>query len=189
MDTSTASTVITGLAPGGYEVLVTQRDGAGNVSPVSRLPLVVEPAPAIALAPPPAAPLVAPSAAPPTALARKALRLPARNPARLRPGRAATVRAVRPLLRWRKGPAGTSFYNVQLFRVRPAPAGTATASAVGLRKIASVFPRTTRVRPRALARGGCYVWRVWPYRAGRYTPSPLGVSHFCVSRVTAPRPA
>jgi hypothetical protein len=115
------------------------------------------------------------------------VRLPSRNAARLRPGRAATVRILRPLLRWRKGPAGTAFYNVQLFRVRTAPAGRAMASAVSLRKIRSAFPRAPRVRTPRLARGACYVWRVWPHRGGRYTPAPLGVSHFCVARARPTR--
>ena len=35
-------------------------------------------------------------------------------------------------------------------------------------------------RKKALARGACYVWRVWPFRGERPLKEPVGVSHFCV---------
>lgn len=180
VDTTTAAASIAGLPPGGYEVLVTQRDVAGNVSPVAALPVAVTPAATVAVAPP--GPPAPPAAAPPTALPRTVVKLPARNTTRLRPRRAATLRVLRPVLRWNPGPSGTTLYNLQLFRVRTA-SSTAAATAVTLRKVKSAFPRTTRFRTARLARGACYVWRVWPYRAGSFTKAPLGVSNFCISRV------
>ena len=81
------------------------------------------------------------------------IRLPMRNVGRLRPLVGATVRAVRPTLRWAHGPKGTRIYNVQLFRV---------VDGAKLRKVVSVFPHRQRYvvsRKKALARGACYVWR------------------------------
>jgi hypothetical protein len=81
---------------------------------------------------------------------------------------------VRPTLRWTSGPKGTRIYNVQVFRV---------ADGAKLRKVLSAFPKRQRFivpRRKSLARGACYVWRVWPFRGQRALPSPLGVSHFCV---------
>ncbi len=191
VDTTAPSVVLTGLPRGAYEVRATQRDRAGNVGPAARLPLTVTAAPPARTPAPPADPAappsVAPAAAPPVALPPTTLRLPARNAARLRPGRAATVAGVRPVLRWTPGARGTTFYNVQLFRVRLAAPGRASSSTASLRKVASAFPRVSRMRAPRLARGACYVWRVWPYRGGRYTPRPLGVSHFCVARAPASR--
>ncbi|MGD9573029.1 MAG: hypothetical protein AB7V62_14180 [Thermoleophilia bacterium] len=182
VDTTAAAASVPGLAAGSYELTITQRDLAGNVSAVAKLPVTVAPAPA------PQAPLAVPAAAappaaaPPTALPPTVVRLPAANTRKLRPKRAATLRVRRPVLRWSRGPRGTSLYNLQLFRVRTVKSTTA-ATAVSLRKVNSVFPRTTRFRTPTLTRGACYVWRVWPYRAGSFTRKPLGVSHFCISRL------
>ena len=66
--------------------------------------------------------------------------------------------AVRPTLRWTAGPKGTRTYNVQVFRV---------VDGAKLRKVLSAFPHKQRFvvpRKKALARGACYVWRVWPFR-------------------------
>jgi hypothetical protein len=90
------------------------------------------------------------------------------------------VATQRPVLRWKKGPRGTTLYNVQVFRVTGV--GSARASSVRLRKVSSAFPHGRRMRTRTLAKGACYVWRVWPFKAHRFTKSPLGVSHFCVMR-------
>lgn len=181
VDTTASSATITGLPAGSFEVRVGQRDRAGNAGPVGRLAVTVAPTGAIALLPP-----ARPAASPPP-LARIGVRLPQRNAARLRPRRAATLRVVRPVLRWTRGPAGTTLYNVQLFRVRPL-ARASSADAVTFRKVRSAFPRATRMRAPRLARGACYVWRVWPFLAGRFSRQPLGVSHFCVSRTPPARP-
>ncbi len=180
VDTSTPAASVPGLAAGSYEVTVTQRDLAGNVSSVAKLPVsvVAPPAPE----PPAVAPAAVPAAAPPTALPPTVVRLPAANTKKLRPARAATLRILRPVLRWQEGPRGTSLYNLQLFRVRTVKT-TSAATAVSLRKVNSVFPRSTRFRTGTLQRGACYVWRVWPYRAGSFTKKPLGVSHFCISKL------
>jgi hypothetical protein len=184
VDTMTPSATITGLPAGSFEVRVTQRDGAGNVGPVATLAVSVTPAASAALVPLPAA--SAPPTATPPALMPTGLRLPQRNAARLRPRRAVTLRAVRPVLRWTRGPTNTTLYNVQLFRVRPLSA-TAPADAVAFRKVRSAFPRSNRFRTPRLARGECYVWRVWPFLAGRYSKKPLGVSHFCIARTPPAR--
>ena len=75
--------------------------------------------------------------------------------------------------------------NYEMARVAAEAAEDAGAE-VRLRKVRSTFPRVNRLRTPRLARGACYVWRVWPYRGGSFTRRPLGVSHFCVSRT---RPA
>ena len=96
-----------------------------------------------------------------------------RHPGRLRPKAGAVVRTTRPVLRWTRGPRGTSLYNVQVYEVEGSR----------LRKVRSAFPTGTRlVLPphRALRAGRCYAWRVWPYRGSGYTPAPLAVSDFCV---------
>ena len=138
------------LRAGSYVFEARQTDLAGNVSPPGTDAFVVLPR----LAP--------------------GIRLPMRNVGRLRPLVGATVRAVRPTLRWAHGPKGTRIYNVQLFRV---------VDGAKLRKVVSVFPHRQRYvvsRKKALARGACYVWRVWPFRGVRPAAVPVGVSHFCV---------
>ncbi len=86
------------------------------------------------------------------------VRLPMRQRQRLTPAVGATVPAVRPTLRWTAGPKGTRIYNVQVFRV---------TKKAKLREVLSAFPAPAalrRPRRKALARGQCYVWRVWPFR-------------------------
>ena len=101
------------------------------------------------------------------------IRLPMRNVRRLTPHVGATLLSVRPTLRWRSGPRART-YNVQVFRV---------VDGAKLRKVVSAFPHRRRFvvpRKKALARGACYVWRVWPFRGERPLKEPVGVSHFCV---------
>lgn len=95
------------------------------------------------------------------------------NAGRLLPRRNGVVRTTRPVLRW-PARAGARLYNVQVFRLR---AGRPPA------KIASLFPRTNRVRvpPRRLATGVRYAWRVWPFMRAGYTREPLGLSIFSVN--------
>jgi hypothetical protein len=101
------------------------------------------------------------------------IRLPMRNVRRLSPSVGATVLGVRPTLRWRSGPRART-YNVQVFQV---------VDGAKLRKVVSAFPHRRRFvvpRKKALDRGSCYVWRVWPFRGERPLKEPVGVSHFCV---------
>jgi hypothetical protein len=138
------------LRAGSYVFEARQTDLAGNAGPLATDPFVVLPRLAAGV------------------------RLPMRHTGRLTPSVGATVRAVRPTLRWTSGPKGTRIYNVQVFRV---------ADGAKLRKVLSAFPERQRFmvpRRKSLARGACYVWRVWPFRGRRALPSPLGVSHFCV---------
>ncbi len=138
------------LRPGSYVFEARQTDLAGNAGPPAADPFVVLPRLAAGI------------------------RLPMRHTGRLSPRVGATVPVVRPTLRWSAGPKGTRIYNVQVFRV---------ADGANLRKVLSAFPRRQRYivpRRKSLARGACYVWRVWPFRGARALPSPLGVSHFCV---------
>jgi hypothetical protein len=138
------------LRAGSYVFEARQTDLAGNAGPLATDPFVVLPRLAAGV------------------------RLPMRHTGRLTPSVGATVRAVRPTLRWTSGPKGTRIYNVQVFRV---------ADGAKLRKVLSAFPKRQRFivpRRKSLARGACYVWRVWPFRGQRALPSPLGVSHFCV---------
>lgn len=194
VETTAASVTISGLEPGLHEVRATQRDRAGNVSPSASLIVTIEaaaPPPPVAPAPVPptsrAAPSASPSPATRTTTYATIVRLPSLGARGMRPRKAATIRIRRPILRWTRGPRGTTIYNVQLFKVvmRRDAAGARVAE---LRKVRSAFPRRTRLRTPRLARGGCYVWRVWPYRGLRFTTRPLGVSHFCVTRRAA-RPA
>ncbi len=180
---------IAGLPAGAYAVRVTQTDPAGNAGPAAYLAVNVvataapAPNPAVVVTPPAPTPPATPAqlTPPPAPSARTVvLRLPALRAARLQPRRAAVVRKVRPMLRWTRGPAGTTIYNVQIFRVGTPDA--ARANAVPLRKIRSAFPRARQLRAPRLVRGACYVWRVWPYRGATFTTKPLAVSHFCVAR-------
>ncbi len=153
------------LASGAYTFSVTQIDVAGNVSdPTSESFSVQLP--------------------PGAATARRTLRiaLPKQNAGRLTPRAGKRIATLRPVFRWKKGPAGTTLYNLQLFRVVRRDAGKAPT----IKKIVSVFPRglrwkmTSRVKP-----GQCYVWRVWPYTGTAFTPKPLGISNFCVMSAKA----
>lgn len=174
VDTVAASARITPLEPGSYEVGVVQTDGAGNAGPEALAPLAI-PVPAVPAFTPPLVQAVAAAATKPT---RPSYQLPARNAARLTPRRGARITARRPVLRWPRGTARTQLYNVQLFRVVER---TRTASrAPLLRKVQSSFPRDRRLRTVPLARGACYVWRVWPYAGSGFTAEPLGLSSFCV---------
>ena len=140
----------TRLASGSYVFEARQTDLAGNSGPPSTDAFIVLPR----LAP--------------------GIRLPMRNVRRLSPQVGATVLAVRPTLRWRSGPKGTRTYNVQVFKV---------VGGAKLRKVVSAFPHRQRFvvpRRKALDRGACYVWRVWPFRGERPLKEPVGVSHFCV---------
>ncbi|HET6691485.1 MAG TPA: hypothetical protein VFG74_11545, partial [Miltoncostaeaceae bacterium] len=167
-DTPTARATIAGLGGGAYTFHVQQIDAAGNASP-----------------PADEAFSVGGPAAPPAAT-RRASVLPAQNAGRLRPRKGARLLTVRPTLRWRKGPASTALYNVQMFRV--AGAGRSPR----LVKVLSAFPKgTVLVVPRSVTKAGsCYVWRVWPYtRSKRFTAKPLGISNFCVASKAAIRKA
>jgi hypothetical protein len=142
-----------GLRWGSYVCVARQTDLAGNSGPATTDPFIVLPR----LAP--------------------GVRLPMRNVRRLRPEVGATLLGRRPTLRWAAGPRGTRTYNVQVFRV---------IGGAKLRKVVSAFPHRQRFvvpRKKALARGACYVWRVWPFRGVRPLKSPVGVSHFCVRPV------
>jgi hypothetical protein len=98
---------------------------------------------------------------------------PSINADRLLPRRLGVVRTTRPVLRW-PARARARLYNVQVFRLR---AGAEPA------KIASLFPRTNRVRvpPRRLKPRVRYAWRVWPFMRTGYTRTPLGLSIFSVN--------
>lgn len=159
-------TVVTApLAPGSYRFEARQTDGAGNEGPWSGVAFQVTGSGAVPRG------------------GATAITLPARNARLLTPRKGTRLLKVRPTLRWTRGPAGTSVYNVQIFRVvGPGPQ---------LRKVYSVFPRRRALTMPKVARltpGACYVWRVWPFRGGKFTKTPLGVSNFCVLRRT-PAPA
>lgn len=148
------------LPPGAYEFEVRGVDAAGNVGAWGSEPFSLTPVAS------------RPGAA--TSAAAATINLLRRNAAALRPGAGARVAHGRPTLRWRRGPAGTTLYNLQIFL--SGPGGRLT-------KVGSAFPRRTLYslpRGEALTPGHCYVWRVWPFRGGRYSASPLGVSDFCV---------
>lgn len=168
------------LPAGSYGVLVQQVDAGGNTGPVATAALAVTAPPA-----PPPAP--APVAVAPATTRQIVLRLPTRNAGRLTPRKAANLTSPRPTLGWKGGPARTTLYNVQVFRVtgvRTRAAQRSRRPAPKLVKVHSAFPERARYRMPAgkLARGGCYVWRVWPFVKTTFTKSPLGVSHFCVAR-------
>ena len=149
------------LASGAYTFRVSQVNAAGNVStPASEAFAVQLPAGAVA----------APSKP-------RAVPLPTQNAGRLTPRAGRRLATVRPIFRWKKGPAATTLYNVQVFRVVRRQAGKAAT----ITKIHSAFPRATRYRsPKKLAAGQCYVWRVWPYTGSSFTAKPLGISNFCI---------
>jgi hypothetical protein len=164
------------LGEGAYVLEVRQSDDAGNEGPAAAAAFTVAPAGA------PAA-IGAAGATPPdrAAPASPSPRTPAPRPRpapgtlfaeRLGPVAGSLVRTLRPVLRWRGRPGGTTLFNVQIFDRRG--------------KVLSAFPRGLRyrVRPGVLRPGTSYVWRVWPYR-GRlgYAIRPFGVSTFR----TAPR--
>lgn len=154
------SVVVAPLAPRAYRFEARQTDGAGNEGPWGGTAFTVVSG-ASAGQPVAASPIV----------------LPSRNARLLKPRIGTRLLAVRPTLRWARGPSRTSVYNLQIFRVvGPGPQ---------LRKVYSVFPKRQHLRISRVARltpGACYVWRVWPFLAGRFTKTPIGVSNFCVLR-------
>lgn len=165
------------LAAGAYVVGVVQTDAAGNAGPETAAALTIAPAPVPAFVPP----AVQATVATPR---RPGYRLPAANASRLRPRAAARVTGRRPILRWSRA-KGTRFYNVQVFRV---DARVRTRNgAPRLLKVRSLFPRGQRLRAPLLARGACYVWRVWPYGRSGFTRTPLGLSNFCVTTARSRR--
>jgi hypothetical protein len=164
-DTPLTNVTLPLLAPGAYSFQVLQVDAAGNVSQSTVEPFtVVEP--------------VLPPAPGQTTVSTASL--PKRNASRLRPKAGATVPTRAPVLRWPKGPRGTTLYNLQIFRVS---AKTRKLGTPIVAKVYSAFPRGRQLRaPRKrLKPGTCYVWRVWPYTGRAFTPRPLGISNFCVA--------
>lgn len=162
---TTAGTAMpAGLRPGPYVFEVQGTDGAGNTGPFAAEPFLVTPRPSTA---PALRSLARFDAESPMSRLRVRARL--LNP---RPG--GRLGQTRPVLRWARTGERADLFNVQLFRV---------ISGGRLAKVVSAFPGTNRFALPAgteLVRGACYVWRVWPYRDGRYAPAPLGISDFCV---------
>jgi hypothetical protein len=162
--------------PASFEVRAV--DDAGNAA-AARVDYSVAPA-----APPPASPRpahilpLAGGPPPPAVMAPPRLR----RTHLMSPSAGTRVMTLRPLLRWRPHPRA-SLYNLQLFLLEGGAA----------RKVLSAFPAGPRLRvPRGkLAFGRRYVWRVWPYVAGRYPRRPIGLSFFDVIDMgpLAPRPA
>lgn len=153
------------LASGGYTFRVVQIDPAGNVSDATSESFSVQlPLGTVATAKPPR------------------IALPKQNAGRLTPRAGTRIATLRPVFRWKRGPAGTTLYNLQLFRVVKREAGKAPS----IKKVVSVFPRGLRWKTRSrVAPGQCYVWRVWPYTGASFTPKPLGISNFCVMSAKA----
>jgi hypothetical protein len=159
-NTSAASAAPASLGTGSYSFEVRQVDAVGNSGPWATEPFSILPAPAT----------------PPAGAGGTTSKLPSSNTKRLSPRVGATVTSTRPTLKWTKGPKGTRLYNVQIFLV-----GKNNV----LRKVRTAFPKTRSFRlssNAALAKGSCYVWRVWPYRGSAFTSTPLGVSNFCVRK-------
>ena len=109
VDTPAARATIGALAAGGYTFHLQQIDAAGNASPPVDEAFSV------------GASAVRPAAKP------RLTALPAQNAGRLRPRKGARLLTERPALRWKKGPRGTTLYNVQLFRA----VGTRPGAAAG----------------------------------------------------------
>ncbi|WP_217920722.1 hypothetical protein [Miltoncostaea oceani] len=173
VETTATSARVVPLEPGSYVVVLVQTDAAGNAGPEATAPLSVRASEVPAFTPP-----VVP-VAPPTGTTTATPRLPSTNAGRLAPRRASRLSTRRPVLSWARGPRGTRLYNVQVFRVYPAQ--TTASGGPRLRKVSSSFPKVRRMRTAALARGACYVWRVWPYGRSGFTAKPLGLSNFCVA--------
>jgi hypothetical protein len=160
-DTPLTNATVGPFANGAYNFRVTQVDPAGNESAPALEPFSIAGA--------------VPSGR------RNPLVLPRQNAGRLRPKAGATMLTRRPILRWLRGPRGTTLYNLQVFRVsKTRTAGRATPA---VKKIYSVFPKQRRHKmPQAkMLAGTCYVWRVWPFVGNRFTGTPLGVSNFCIA--------
>ena len=157
VETAAATATVGPFGPGAYVFRVSQVDRAGNVSGAAVDALTIAGA----------------VAAPRPAVAR----LPALRSAKLSPKPNTTLMTKRPNFGWQKGPAGTTLYNLQVFRV-----GKKGSPSTKVVKVFSAFPRHRHYRPAAgkLRAGFCYVWRVWPYVGSGFTKEPLGVSNFCV---------
>lgn len=153
------------LPTGTYTFRVSQIDVAGNVSDPTSEPFSVQLPPGT------------------TAVTRQPrIALPKQNAGRLTPRAGTRIATLRPVFRWKRGPAGTTLYNLQLFRVIKRDAGRAPS----IKKVVSVFPRGLRWKMTSrVAAGQCYVWRVWPYTGTAFTPKPLGISNFCVMSAKA----
>ena len=160
-DTPLASVTLGPLAGGAYSFSVEQIDVAGNRSPATSDPFSIARGPL------------------PAGRTSTLTALPKRNAARLRPKAGKTLVTLTPVLRWRKGPTGTTLYNLQVFRVVRRQAN----SPLVLKKVHSGFPRSTqsRVPKKKLKASTCYVWRVWPFVGNHFTSSPLGISNFCTA--------
>lgn len=154
---------LSALVTGAYTFRVTQIDAAGNVSDPTSEQFSVS--------------IPVTTAGPPPRIA-----LPKQNAGRLTPAAGSRLGTLRPLFRWMKGPAGTTVYNLQLFKVVRRDVGKAPT----IRKIVSVFPHGLRWKLSGKVEPGqCYVWRVWPYTGTSFTPKPLGISNFCVMSAKA----
>jgi Bacterial Ig-like domain len=165
-DTPAPGVTLSTLPEGAFSFTVLQVDPAGNVSGTTVEPFTV----------------IAPVLPPPPGAGTSSLvrNLPRQNALRLRPKAGRTVPTRRPVLRWKKGPRGTTLYNLQIFRVSKRTRATGTPI---ITKIYSAFPRGRQHRaPKVkMTPGTCYVWRVWPYTGRTFTPKPLGISNFCVA--------
>ena len=156
------------LAEGAYTFQVQQIDSAGNVSGTTSEPFTV------------LAPLVPAPSPGGSAGTIAALQLPKQNASRLQPKAGKILPTLSPVLRWTRGPRGTTLYNLQIFRVAQVKKKGATPK---VSKIYSSFPKGLQARaPKAkLKAGTCYVWRVWPYTGQAFTPKPIGISNFCTA--------
>jgi hypothetical protein len=99
-----------------------------------------------------------------------------------RPG--TLLRTLRPVLRWHGQPRAARLVNLQLFVQR--------SDKRGITKVLSRFPtgRSFRVPPGILKPGRTYLWRVWPWVGGHYSPKALAQSTFSVKAApTTPRAA
>ena len=166
-DTPLTSVTLNPLGSGAYNFRVAQVDAAGNESAAA-----LEPFSLVGVA--------APSSG------RRRMILPTQNAKRLKPRAGKIMLTRRPVLRWTKGPSGTTVYNLQVFRVLKTRTAGRTPS---VKKIYSVFPARRRYTMPSvkILPGTCYVWRVWPYVNNRFTSKPLGVSNFCVASKKALR--
>jgi hypothetical protein len=160
-ETPLSSVTLGPLGGGAYGFSVEQIDAAGNRSPATSDPFSITGAPL------------------PAGRTSIIAALPKQNAARLRPKAGRTLPTLTPVLRWPKGPTGTTLYNLQIFRVVRRQAN----SPLVLRKVHSAFPRGTQFQApkRQLKPSTCYVWRVWPFVGNHFTRAPLGISNFCTA--------
>ncbi|WP_217921861.1 hypothetical protein [Miltoncostaea oceani] len=177
------------LPAGPLQWYVRTVDNANNAAVSSRSALTIDPTATSQSPDPPATSgstsgSSAPAGTPPSPVVRPSRGRPQARPVSynaraLRPRAGVKLTYLRPVLRWTRGPRSTRLYNVQIFEIRGRK----------VRKVLTAFPRTTRYRVPSgkLRRDRRYVWRVWPYAAGRYTARPKGVSYFDIR--PAPRRA